>query len=168
MELVQKFGIDPILFTAQIVNFVVVLFVLKRFLYRPILDMLKQREQTINQGLLQAKEAQALLEKMQKEERKVLSRAQEQAEKMLDDAKKQAVLLQEEIEQHAKKRTEKMILEAKEQIAQETQDAQNRLAKSTSMLAVSMLKKALSEIMTSKDQDEIMNRAIKVLRKRPN
>lgn len=168
MELLKNFGIDPILFAAQIANFVVVLFVLKRFLYKPVLHMLKERENTIKLGQKQAQQAQELLEKMQKEEKVVLHRAKNEAQKLLDDAKKQAKALQDEMEQQAKARTEKMIREAKEQIEQETQDAQARLAKSTSMLAVSMLNKAISEILTTQEQEEVMSRAIKVLKKRTN
>ncbi|MBI4079598.1 MAG: F0F1 ATP synthase subunit B [Candidatus Levybacteria bacterium] len=168
MELVKNFGIDPILFIAQIVNFVIVLLVLKRFLYRPVLDMLKQREETINQGQKQAQEAQALLEKIQKEEQKVLQRAKEQAQKMLDDAKKQTHVLQEQMEEHARNRTEKMIRQAKEQIEQETKDAETRLTKNISTLAITYLNKAISEIMTPESQEEIMSKALRVLKKKTN
>ena len=51
MELLKDFGFDPILLTAQIINFLIVLVVLKKFMYKPVLDMLKKRENDIKKGI---------------------------------------------------------------------------------------------------------------------
>ena len=57
MEILENFGLNPMLLIAQIVNFLIVLFILKKFLYKPVLEMLKKRQTTIKDGLKQAEEA---------------------------------------------------------------------------------------------------------------
>src|SRR5437870_10658982 len=57
MEILKNFGFEPILFIAQIVNFVIIYLILKKFLYKPVLKLLKDRKQTIAGGLKQAEES---------------------------------------------------------------------------------------------------------------
>ncbi|MBU2632677.1 F0F1 ATP synthase subunit B, partial [Patescibacteria group bacterium] len=49
MEIVKQFGLDPVLLVAQIVNFLILLFILKKLLYKPVLELLKKREDTIKE-----------------------------------------------------------------------------------------------------------------------
>ena len=56
MEIIKNFGIDPLLLIAQIVNFLIIFYILKRFALKPILDILKKRENTIKEGLREAEE----------------------------------------------------------------------------------------------------------------
>ena len=75
MEILKNLGFDPVMLAAQIVNFLIILYLLKRFLYKPILEMLKKREDSIKEGLKQAEEARITLEKTLQEEKKILSKA---------------------------------------------------------------------------------------------
>ena len=57
MEIIKNFGVEPVLLVAQIINFLIILFILKKFLYKPVLDTLKKREDSIKEGLKQAEES---------------------------------------------------------------------------------------------------------------
>ena len=59
----EAFGIQPLLLAAQIVNFLILAYILKRFLYKPVLEVLKKREKKIKDGLQAAEEGQAFLDK---------------------------------------------------------------------------------------------------------
>src|SRR5260221_439051 len=118
MEILKNFGFDPVLLSAQIVNFLIILFLLRRFFYKPLLALLKDRETTIKEGLEKAEEGRKLLEKALEEEKTILRNAQKQASSILEDAKNQAKAIASESEENAKKRTEKLIDEARLQIAQ--------------------------------------------------
>jgi F-type H+-transporting ATPase subunit b len=50
MEILNQFGLDWKLFIAQIVNFLVIAYIFKRFLYKPILDALHKRNDAIKKG----------------------------------------------------------------------------------------------------------------------
>lgn len=163
MELLKDFGFEPRLLVAQIVNFLIVLYVLRRFLYKPVLDMLKKRQKIIEEGLKNAEDARLRLEKATEEEKAMLKQAQKEAVRIIDGAKKQASELLQRNEEVTKKQTEKMIQDAKSQIQQESEKIQQRLSEYTSNLAVHFLKKSISDLFSEKDQKEILNRALKKL-----
>jgi F-type H+-transporting ATPase subunit b len=76
MEILHEFGINPVLLVAQIINFAIVFWVLKKFLYKPILTMLKERQKEIKKGITDAEDARVLLEKTTQKEKEVLKKAQ--------------------------------------------------------------------------------------------
>lgn len=164
MELIKNFGLDPVLLGAQIVNFLIILFFLRRFLYNPVLSILKKREDEIKEGLQKTEEARKLLEKTLDDEKKILRKAQSQATKLVEDAKNEVQEIQKLAEESTKKQAEKMLKEAREQITRETKEAEDRLSIEVSKVSIAFLEKALQNLFTEKEQSEIMNRAIKKLK----
>lgn len=165
MDILKQFGVDPILLVAQIVNFLIILFILKKFLYKPILELLNKRRTAIKVGLAQAEEARLKLEKVVAEEKQILKNAQLQARKIIEDAKQAALDTAQEIQEDSKKQTERMLNDAKVQIAREFQETEKRLAVNVSKIAVSFLQKSLEKFFSNKDQGEIMKEALMKIKK---
>lgn len=161
MEILKNFGVNPILLGAQIVNFLIVLFILKKFLYKPVLELLNKRKITIQEGIRQAEEARKKLEKVVFEEKSILRTAQSEAKKIIDDAKEESIETAKRLNDRAKQQTEKMLKDAKDQIAREFLETEKKLAVQTSKLAVSFLQKALSEFFSGREQKEIISNALK-------
>jgi F-type H+-transporting ATPase subunit b len=86
MEILAKLGIDWKLFVAQIVNFVILLIILRRFVYRPMLAFLEERTTRIDKGLKDADLARKKLGEMERKEKEVLDQAKKEAQKMLEKA----------------------------------------------------------------------------------
>jgi F-type H+-transporting ATPase subunit b len=165
MEILKNFGLNPVLLAAQIVNFLIIFFILKKFLYKPILEVLKKRQTTIAEGLKQAEDARLKLEKVVVEEKNILKNAQLQAKKIIEDARLESVEVTKQLNQEALKQNEKILSGAKEQIARDYTEAEKQLALSTGKLAVDLLKKALKDIVTAKNQEEIITSALKKIKK---
>jgi F-type H+-transporting ATPase subunit b len=165
MELIKNFGLDPTLLAAQIVNFLIILLILKKFLYKPVLDSLKKRQVTIKEGLKQAEEARIRLEKIVAEERDTLRGAQLQSRKIIEDARIEAAELTRVMNEEARKQTEKLLIDTKQQIVRETSGAEKRLALSTSKIAVKLLEKSLKDFFTSKEQAEVLAQALKKIKR---
>lgn len=166
MEVLGKFGINPVLLVAQIVNFLIILFVVKKYALKPILQMLKNRENTIKEGLQQAEEAKRLLEETSEKEREVLRKAQTEAKALLEEAKKHSEEVLQAAEARTKAQTDKMLAEAKEQISNETRAAERRLTGHISELAIEMLEKSSQELFSGKEQTLVVDRALKTLKKK--
>lgn len=160
MELIKNFGLDPLLLGAQIINFLIVFALLKRFLYKPVLDLLKKRQDKILEGIKNAEEAAALLKRTKDEEKQILIEAQAQGSKFIEEAKNQTALMIKQSEEFAKKQEERILKEAKNQIQQEIKEVEARLAGNTSRLAVQFLQKALKELFTEKEQKELLKNAL--------
>lgn len=156
MELIQNFGIDPKLLGAQIVNFLIILYFLRRFLYAPILKLLENRKKTIADGLIKAEQARVLLEKTVEKEKQIRKIAQEEAKQLLNEAKNQRGRLLQETEESVKKLTETMLAQAREQIASDTKEAEKRLSSHISRLAMMFLQKSLSGMFSEKEQEVVI------------
>lgn len=168
MELIKNFGLDPILLGAQVVNFLIILYLLKRFLYKPVLELLKNRESAIKEGLQKAQEAALLLEKTKEEEKKIIKNAKEEAKKLLESAKAHSLSVAAELEESAKKQVERVLTEAKTQIEQETKNAESRLMANVSKIAIQFLQKSVSQLFDKTGQEEVIKKALEQLKKTPN
>ena len=109
----EKLGINAIQILAQLINFGIILFVLKKFLYKPVLFMLDKRKQTIEDNIkLQAdlgKRVAALTEKEKELEKKTKSNAV----KIADEARREGEEAAREIIEKAKIEVKNLIEEAK-------------------------------------------------------
>jgi len=95
--IVNAFGIDVRLIIIQIVNFTILLVALMYFLYNPILNLLKHREEKIKQGIKDAEMAAMARAQAEEEKKLVMTEAHLAAEKVSDRAKKTAEVTAEEI-----------------------------------------------------------------------
>jgi F-type H+-transporting ATPase subunit b len=167
MEILKTFGFDPILLGAQIINFLIIFYLLKRFLYKPVLGMLKTREDKIKEGIKQAEEARLTLEKTLEEEKKIFAKAHEESKLLIADAKTQALEVSKEIEENTKKQAEKILLDARAQIEQDAKRMEQELGAKISVLAKEMLEKSLEGVFGEKEQKNILDKAVKNIKK-PN
>jgi len=165
MDILKNFGVDPVMVGAQIINFLIIFYLLKKFLYKPVLGMLKKREDKIQEGLKQAEESRLLLEKTLEEEKKVLGKAQDEAKRIIEQSRSQAIEISQRIEEDTKKQADRIILEAKEQIDQESKATEQRLSEKVSLLAESLLTKSLEGFFGEKEQKEIAAKAAKKIKK---
>ncbi len=166
MEILGKFGINPILLAAQLVNFLIIFYIVKKFALKPILTVLKNREKTIKDGLEQAEETRKLLQETENKEREILRKAQLEAKQLLEEAKKHREDVLKNAEVETREQTEKMLKEAKEQISLETKEAEKRLAGHISQLAIEILEKSSQELFTGKEQTLVVDRALRTLKKK--
>jgi len=165
MELLKTFGVDPILLGAQIVNFLIIFYLLKRFLYKPVLGMLKTREDKIKEGIKQAEEARLTLEKTLEQEKKILAKAHDEAKALILDAKTQALDVSREVEENTKRQAEKILLDARAQIEQDTKRMEQELGEKVSVLAEEMLTRSLEGIFGEREQKQILDKALKKIKK---
>jgi F-type H+-transporting ATPase subunit b len=165
MEIIKNFGLNPVLLGAQIINFLIILFILKKYLYKPVLETLKKRQNAIKDGLKQAEDARIKLEKVVIEERNILRNAQLQSKKIIEDARLESMDIAKKMNEEAGKETVKLINDAKEQISRESIETEKKLAVNTSKLAVTFLQKALKDFFTAKEQEKITSEALRKIKK---
>lgn len=119
MEALDSLGIDFKILLAQIINFLLLLLILRKFLYGPIVGMLDKRKKSIEEGLKNAEDARMAIEKAQEDYEQKISAAVKEADKILTEAKKQAKSEAEQIVSAANKNSTEMIEKTKKQIETE-------------------------------------------------
>ena len=112
MEILKNFGFEPVFFTAQIINFLILFFVFKRFLYKPILKILKDRTNAIEKGLRDTESARVALEEAEAQKDKIIAAAAEEAEKIIKETKTNAHVIREELFGKSREEAEKIIAQA--------------------------------------------------------
>jgi F-type H+-transporting ATPase subunit b len=115
-QLLSQLGIDWHLLIAQAVNFFLLLVVLRKFVYQPLLTMLHDRRHAIEEGVVKAQEADRRLH-----EADAVGRAK------IKEAESQAVLLLKQKEVEAKELEAKLLAEAKQKEARELMQAEAML-----------------------------------------
>lgn len=163
-EVLNNFGVEWQLLLAQIINFVIIFYLLKRFLYKPIFNMLKKREDAIKQGLSKADESKKALDEALVKEKKIIKEAQDTAKKIIQEAKENSVTVAKEIEEKAKKQADQMVADARVQIDREARQAEKELEKHVGELSVKILKQSLDNVFTDKEQTEVVAKATKALK----
>ena len=107
-SLVGKFGIDGKLIFAQVVNFLVVTFLLWRFAFKPVMATLDERKQKIAEGLQFAEESKAQLAETEKRQAEVLREANTKAQGILIEAREKATELGESLKTETASQIEDM------------------------------------------------------------
>ncbi len=117
--LIAQFGIDWKLLIAQAVNFGVLIFVLTKFAYRPIIAMLAKRRHDIEQGIRFAKEAQEAFMRADQAREEKLASAHAEALAIVSKAEHAASVRKDEIVAEAAKKSEEIVDGARRTIRQE-------------------------------------------------
>src|ERR1700722_18214085 len=100
-ETLTKLGIYWPKLIAQTINFGIVLFVLWKFAYRPVLAMLQQRRDKIAESMANAEKIKTELAQTEVAREEILSKANTQANKLIEEARAAAARVQEQETQKA-------------------------------------------------------------------
>ncbi len=165
MGVIQSFGIQPVLLLAQIVNFLIIFFLLKKFFYAPIVKMLEDRRARIEESLKNADVIENRLEETDVKVAKALEEARANAQVVMQDAKAEARRIVDEATEEGHKITESAITEARSQIELERLKMQKELQGETATIAGVLLKKVLGRTMSSKEKQELTKTSISQITK---
>ena len=118
-ELITKLGIDWKLLIAQIVNFGLLLFLLYRFVYGPMIKFLDTRSRKIAEGILNAEEMEKIKQEIKERGKEIEQKAQEKANELLKKSKELAEKEHNQVILEAQDKVKKVIAEAKANIVNE-------------------------------------------------
>lgn len=164
MEILNQFGFDIKLFVAQIINFLVIAYVFKRFLYKPILNTLHNRNKLIKKGLKDAEDAAVALENAQNKSDEILNKAGKEAERILTEAKQHAQESREKIMDETKKEVEKMMIQTKEQIELERTQFRTDAKDMSLEISKQILENAIIGLFDKKEQQELIKKGVQKIK----
>ena len=143
------------------ISFLVVLVLMRRLAWGPILQGLKDREEEIDGALNKAKEARAEIENLQADNERLLQEARVERDGMLRDARDMADKLVADAKQQAKDEGERMIEQAKQAIDGERAAAVADLKAEVAKLSLDIAEKLVrQELKDDAAQQELVGRMI--------
>ncbi len=168
MEALHTFGFNVQLFLAQVVNFLILAYIFKRFLYKPLLSVIKKRKDEIELGLKNAEDAKVALEKAESEQEKIISKANIEAKKIITETKESAEALRAEILAKSRLEAEKIVKNASAQAELELARVEREGEKIAVALAASLLEKTLSSTLDAPTREKIVKKSISEIKKYEN
>ncbi len=159
--LLASLGINIELFIAQLVNFSILLVVLWRFAYRPLLKIMDERTQKIEAGLKNAEEAKALRKRASSEHAQALADAREEVQGMLDKAREEAQVVHERSMTETHEEIEKQIEGARQRLEFERVAMMKSMKKDVVHLVVQVSEQVLGERMDKDIDEAYIQRVIK-------
>lgn len=165
MDILNNFGIQPTLLLAQIVNFAIILFLLKRFFYKPITKALDDRKKRIEESLKMADLIEEKLAKTEQENNRIIAEAQKSAQDLISEAKAQSQTIIDQASQQARQNIEEALIQAQDQIEAHKQEIKKQLEKETITLVVGVVKKVLGRTLKDKEKQELTLGAVTAIKK---
>ena len=160
MDFLKDFGVEPILLLAQMVNFAILLFILKRFLYKPILKVLEERKNKIATSMKQSEQIQKKFEELDAKQQEILDNARNESAQIIDAAKSEAKTLANQIQIEASNQAQQALKRAQETLALEKQKMISEAKKEIVSVVTSATQKVIGKMMTKKDNDRLVTEAV--------
>ncbi len=152
---------DPGLFIWTIVTFLVLLTLLAKFAWKPLLEALETRQQGIRQALDDAQAAKQELQRLEQEAAQMMRKARAEAEVLITQSRADADRLREEIRQKAKADAEGIMRNAERQIQLETGRALQQIRSEAVDLSVMIASKIIQRNITKEDNERLIADALK-------
>ena len=140
----ESLGIDVKLLIAQIFNFLAVLFLLKKFLYKPLLKHLDERRRRVQEGEANAKKIEERLAQVEVKQKEIFKKARNEAKKERELVRQQTEKEKEEIIQKARQAAQNELEKGLARIKDEEEALQKRLKES---LTKDLIEKAETQIL---------------------
>ena len=159
----DTFGWDPRLFFSQVISFIIVALLLKRFAYKPILNVLQQRREQIAQAHLNAEKIKQQLAEAEQRHAEILAKANAEAQKMIEEARSSASHLADWKQQEAIAAAEQILAKAREASAIEHERTMTQLKRELGRLVVETTAKVTGKVLTPDDQRRLQEEAARTL-----
>lgn len=159
----EQFGFNTSLFVSQLISFLIVAFLLRKFAYKPIVTVLEARRAEIAQSLANAEKIKEQLAQTEAARQKTMSDANAQANKLIEEARAAAAKVQEQETQRAIAMAEQIIAKAREAAALDHQRMLQDLKKEIGQLVVRTTAQVAGKILTMDDQKRLVEETNKQL-----
>ena len=157
--------INPGLIIWTIITFVLVLVVLSKVAWKPILNALQSREQEIADALRNAEQAKKEAERLLHENKLQLEKANNETARLIAEGRAVAEQMKNDIVAKANESAKTMMSQAKEEIEREKEAALQQLRTEVADLAIGVAEKIIDENLDTAKQKKLIDKVLQQLPK---
>jgi F-type H+-transporting ATPase subunit b len=162
-QLFDTFGVTWPKFISQVILFLVVYLILKKFAFGPVLAMLEERRKRIEEGQLNAEKIKKQLAEAELRYQEVLRKANEEAQKLIEESRSSTEASTQRQLQQAIKDAEEIIAKARTSIDQERGKMVAEVKKEMIDLVVDTTAKVAGKVLDESDQKRLAEETTKSL-----
>ena len=152
---------DPGLFIWTILTFLVLVALLAKFAWRPLLQALESRQESIRKSLDDAQKAKQELERLHVESAEIIRQSRVEADAIVTRSRGDAERLREEMKQKARAEADAIVKNAERQIQLETSRAVQHIRREAVDLSVMIASKLIQRNLTKEDNERLIEEALK-------
>lgn len=161
----EKLGVEPLQLLIQIFNFTLMVVVLTKLLYKPILKALEDRRKKIEEGLKYTEKLKQEVEKNEKKREEIISLAKDEARKIIEEGKNAGKLIEGDIIAKAHREAAGIIAKSKSEIEFERSEMEKQLQNQMIDIAYQIAEAALRDVLDSRNQKALIDKKIQELTK---
>lgn len=158
--LLETFHVSWPYFIAQLVNFIIVILVLKKFAFGPIQAMLEQRKNRIAEGEEKLKRIEQQLADSEKSTQEAIDKANADAQRLITEAQENAAVLSEKKAQEAAASAQNVLAKAQEAAKTEQTAMRAELKKEFGRLIASTTASVTGKVLNDDDKKRINEEAL--------
>lgn len=166
-ELIKTFHLDWKLLLAQIINFSVVIAILWIFALKPLMKIMKEREERIAKSLSDAELIEENLKNSDKEKQKKINEGRKEAQKLINSAEKEAEEIKRKKLEKAQAEVEKVIVGARQQISAERELMVEGVKEEMAGLILLAVNKITKKGIDAKAQERLIDESIREIKNQP-
>jgi F-type H+-transporting ATPase subunit b len=164
-SLLGTFGLDWKLFLAQLINFAVIVFVLTKWVYKPLIKMMDERRKKIEDGIQNAERAEKKLDSAKETEEKMMNEARALGKEFIDEGKKKGDLERQRRVEASRVIIDGQLKESKEHLNREAESAKEQARKDVAKLVLAATEKVTKTTLDEKEHHRLIEDSIKELEK---
>ncbi len=149
----------------QIINVLILVWLLNKFLYKPLLKLIKDRNKRIKEGLELAKANEEARQKIKKLEEERLAAAEKKVLELIQKAKREANQEAKEIIHQAQLKAKEEMEKQRRLLLEELKEERAKIKEEASDLVVKVSEKVLSDLLDKTTQEKIIKNALSKLEK---
>ncbi len=159
-NIVRTFNLNLPMFASQCVSFFIVVLLLKKFAFGPILNMLELRSKRIEEGEEKLKRIEKQLAESEESTKIVLAEANSQAQRLIDESKESAAHINEQATQKALAEAAQIKERAQKDAENQVQQMRAELKQEFGRLVAATTTQVTGKVLTDADQDRINKEAL--------
>ncbi len=156
LEILGKIGFDWRMALANLVNFFIIFWLLKRYAFGPISRILEDRKKKIEQGLEDAKKAERDKIMAQQKFEEIVTRARQEADSIVSRAQEQSKEIIQHAMQRAEEKVRQMVQEARGQISKDRQRMEKEIQTQAARVALLAAERILQKEFTQKEEEKYL------------
>ncbi len=159
-RIVKTFGVNTPLFTSQVISFLIVCFVLKKYAFGPVQAMLEQRRARISEGEEKLKRIEKQLAESEQRTQEAIDEANASAQRLITEAKESAAAISEKKAQEAINAAQQILAKAEEAAKAERKAMTAELKQEFGRLIATTTANVTGKVLTDVDQKRINEEAL--------
>jgi F-type H+-transporting ATPase subunit b len=139
----KELGLDPMALLWQLIAFILLVLLLGKLLYKPVLKMLDDRAARIREGMEDARKSREMAEKAQEDFEKRIAEARKEGQEIITQATQMSEKLRQEILAQARAEAQQLIQKEHERLTQEREQTMAELQTQVADLSILVAQKVI-------------------------